>query len=391
MKYSFSFILAMVLFFPACGKNKQPDNNYERSEITLNAIYENYGVKGAKLFRETWPFNENHEVTYLAQQTESRNEYSYLWPFSGSLSALTALYEVEEKEIFLKQLEDIILPGLERYFDTKRNPGAYASYINTAPASDRFYDDNIWLGIDFVDLYMLTKDKKYLAKAELIWKFIESGTDEVLGGGVYWCEQKKESKNTCSNAPASVFALKLYEATKVGVYKDKGKALYDWTKNNLQDPEDYLYYDNVKLNGETGKAKYAYNSGQMLQASALLYRITKDTQYLKEARRIAKSGYNQFFNGFQTEGRESFKLLKKGDVWFTAIMLRGYIELYTLDGNDEYINAFRKNLDYAWKYMREENGLFNSDWSGQTKDESKWLLTQFAMVEMYARLSVVID
>ncbi|MEA4982691.1 MAG: glycoside hydrolase family 76 protein [Paludibacter sp.] len=389
MKSSLSILLATVLLFPACGNSHLPDYNYERSEITLKAIYDNYGVKGVNLFRETWPFNDQHEVTYLAQQTESRNEYSYLWPFSGSLSALTALYEAGENETFLKQLEDRILPGLEMYFDTKRSPGAYASYINSAPASDRFYDDNIWLGIDFVDLYMLTKDKKYLAKAELIWKFIESGTDELLGGGVYWCEQKKESKNTCSNAPASVFALKLYEATKEPGYKEKGKALYDWTKNNLQDPEDYLYYDNIKLNGEIGRAKYAYNSGQMLQASALLYRITKDTQYLNEARRIAKSGYNQFFNGFQTEGRESFKLLKKGDVWFTAVMLRGFVELYTLDGNDEYINAFRKNLDYAWKYMREENGLFNSDWSGQTKDESKWLLTQFAMVEMYARLSVI--
>jgi len=25
----------------------------------------------------------------------------------------------------------------------------------------------------------------------MIWKFIESGTDDVLGGGIYWCEQKK--------------------------------------------------------------------------------------------------------------------------------------------------------------------------------------------------------
>jgi hypothetical protein len=37
--------------------------------------------------------------------------------------------------------------------------------------------------------------------------------------------------------------------------------------------------------------------------------------------------------------------------------------------------------------MRDENGLFGTDWSGHIQDDSKWLLTQFALVEMYARIS----
>ena len=40
----------------------------------------------------------------------------------------------------------------------------------------------------------MTGKQAYLEKAKLIWKFILSGKDDVLGGGVYWCEQKKESK-----------------------------------------------------------------------------------------------------------------------------------------------------------------------------------------------------
>mgnify|MGYP000641509438 FL=1 len=56
------------------------------------------------------------------------------------------------------------------------------------------------------------------------------------------------------------------------------------------------------------------------------------------------------------------------------------------DKNKTYLQDFDKNLNFAWKNMREQNGLFNSDWSGQTKDKSKWLLTQFAMAEMYARM-----
>ena len=92
---------------------------------------------------------------------------------------------LEEDASYRSVLDNRVLPGLAEYLDTTRMPAAYASYINTAPASDRFYDDNVWLGIDFCDIYEATGDKKYLAQAEMIWKFIESGTDDVLGGGIY--------------------------------------------------------------------------------------------------------------------------------------------------------------------------------------------------------------
>lgn len=70
-------------------------------------------------------------------------------------------------------------------------------------------------------------------------------------------------------------------------------------------------------------------------------------------------------------------------------MMRGFVELYQVDKNKTYIDAFAKNLDHAWKYMRDEKGLFSTDWTGKTKDDKKWLLTQAAMVEMYARIATI--
>ncbi len=99
-------------------------------------------------------------------------------------------------------LDGRVLPGLAEYLDTTRMPRWPMPPISIRPPlRTAFYDDNVWLGIDFCDIYEATGDKKYLAEAEMIWKFIESGTDDVLGGGIYWCEQQKHSKNTCSNAP----------------------------------------------------------------------------------------------------------------------------------------------------------------------------------------------
>ena len=365
------------------------DSNLQRAQLTLDSLYQNYSASNTNLLRESYPFDNTFTATYLASQEQANipNQFSYLWPYSGTFSAVNALFEATNDKKYQEILDTKVLPGLEEYFDQKRNPPAYASYINTAPESDRFYDDNVWLGIDFTDTYMMTKEQKYLDKAKLIWTFVASGIDDKLDGGIYWCEQKKESKNTCSNAPGSVFALKLFEATKDSTYFHQGKELYEWTKKHLQDSSDYLYYDNVRLDGKIGEAKYPYNSGQMMQSAALLYKLTKNQTYLTDAQNIAKSAYNYFFTDFTTAEGEQFRLLKKNDIWFIAVMFRGFAELYHLDNDKIYITAFQNNLDYAWNSMREVNGLFNTDWSGKQKDDKKWLLTQAAMVEMYGRLA----
>ena len=370
----------------------EPNSNLDRARQTLDSLYLNYSVDNSSLLRENYPFDEQHTVTYLASEEQANipNQFSYLWPYSGTFSAVNALFEATHDKKYKKLLDSRVLPGLEEYFDTQRVPNAYSSYIRTAPASDRFYDDNVWLGIDFTDTYQMTQEQKYLDKAQLIWKFIESGTDSILGGGIYWCEQKKESKNTCSNAPGSVLALKLFKATNDSSYFEKGKKLYEWTQRNLQDSADYLYFDNIRLDGKIGKAKFAYNSGQMMQSAALLYQLTKNPIYLKDAQNIAKECFNYFFTDFTpATNEEAFRMLKKGDIWFTAVMLRGFIELYRIDKDKTYINAFNKSLSYAWDNARDENGLFNTDLSGKSKDQKKWLLTQAAMVEMYSRLAMI--
>lgn len=385
--------LLCVATLTGCVSSKQVDANpnLERAQQTLDSLYTHYSVDNTCLLRENHPFDDKHTVTYLASEEQANmpNLYSYLWPYSGTFSAVNALFETTQDKKYHQLLDERVLPGLNEYFDTARTPNAYSSYVKSAPASDRFYDDNVWLGIDFTDTYQLTKDKKYLDKAAMIWNFIESGTDDLLGGGIYWCEQKKESKNTCSNAPGSVFALKLFKATNDSTYFKKGKALYEWTKEHLQDSTDYLYFDNVRLDGKIGKAKFAYNSGQMMQSAALLYQLTDNPVYLKEAQNIAKECYNYFFTDFNTTSGESFKMIKKGDVWFTAVMLRGFIELYHLDKNKTYIDAFDKSLSYAWENARDEKGLFHTDLSGNNKDDKKWLLTQAAIVEMYGRLAAI--
>lgn len=378
------FLLSVYSSMLEAQQKYVADTNYNRAVVLLNQIDKFYLVNDGKvLYRENYPHDEKYQASYLAQEEQASNAYSYLWPFSGSLSAYVTLLEKSSSKKVKATIDQQVLKGLGQYYDT-RSPAAYSSYITSADLSDRFYDDNIWLGIDFVDLYLLTKQKAYLNKAKDIWTFIESGMDNKLGGGIYWVEQNKNSKNTCSNAPGTVYLLKLYQATKEQNYLSEAKNLYKWTKEILMDPKDNLYWDNIAISGNVDKAKYAYNTGQMIQAASLLYQITDDKKYLADAQASAKAAYNYFFD--HSMGL-SYPVLKKTDNWFIAVMLRGFVELYHIDNNKEYIQAFQSNLDFAWKNMRDENGLLSKDWTGREKPESKWLLDQFAVAEMLARLA----
>ncbi|MBN2485986.1 MAG: alpha-1,6-mannanase [Bacteroidales bacterium] len=378
----------LFVFCSSCKPAEKPENNFLlKSDETLTAVYKLYSVEKLPLLRENYPFDAGYTATYLATSPQQVNQFAYLWPFSGTFSAVNALYSIEKQEKFDHILNNQVLPGLEHYFDTNRLPAAYSSYVVSEQPSDRFYDDNVWIGIDFTDLYALTHNTKYLAKAKLIWEFIESGTDDKLGGGIYWCEQKKETKNTCSNAPGAVFALKLFLETNDSSYYYKALQLYNWTKENLLDTADNLYFDHIELSGKIDKRKFPYNSGQMLQASALLYNITKNPKYLVEAQKTAKACYKYFFNDFETAQGTKIQLITGGNTWFVAVMLRGFIELYQIDKKPEYIEAFRQNLNYAWENCRDADGLFNDKWGSKKNEQKKWLLTQAAMVEMYARLA----
>ena len=355
----------------------------ERAEMTMGAIYSHYSDKGTFLLREHYPFDAEAIATYTADGNSKVNPYSFLWPFSGTLSATSAAMEYDQAQ--KKALKERVLPALEEYYDDRRSPAAYSSYITSAKEDDRYYDDNIWLGIDFTDLYLLTGEKKYLRQAKMIWKFIMSGTDEVLGGGIYWCEQKKHSKNTCSNAPGAVYAAKLYMATGNRKYLDKAVELYDWTRTNLLDREDDLYLDNISLSGKIDRRKFSYNSGQMIQAGVLLYRLTSEEKYLQQARRTAEGCHRRFFRAHE----DGFRMMKGGNVWFDAVMMRGIVELYLTDHDDTILKDIEATLEYAWEKARTKEGLFTNRYSVAESDKPLWLLDQAAMAEMFARMASV--
>jgi uncharacterized protein YyaL (SSP411 family) len=294
--------------------------------------------------------------------------HSYLWPLCGLIQAANEAEAYTKKTGFF----DSVLQSIQVYYDPSAPAASYGSYIVKEKKDDRFYDDNQWIGIACLDAYERTKKEKYLHQGLLVYRFMMTGFDTVSGGGLYWKEKDLTTKNTCSNGPGVLVALQAYKATGHKAYLDTAILLYNWTKKNLLSPEG-VYYDNIKLpSGMVDKRTYTYNTGTMLQSSVMLYNITKEKKYLQHAQELAEGSLKKFFinNRFP------------GHYWFNVVLLRGYIDLYKIDGERKFINAMEQDAEAIWKTERDSNNLVG-------KRKNKELLDQAAVMEMFARLAIL--
>jgi hypothetical protein len=129
------------------------------------------------------------------------------------------------------------------------------------------------VALDLIDTAEILGDKKYLDWAEATVKFILTGEDDKLGGGLYWRENERTSKNTCANAPSALACLRLYRATGKKSYLESGRRLYQWTRARLQDPDTALLWDHIDLSGKIDKTAWSYNTALMMKAGRLLKQL----------------------------------------------------------------------------------------------------------------------
>lgn len=317
-----------------------------------------------------------------------------VWGQGSGLSGFVALRNAAigtEYEAKYTAMTDRMYNSINRFITTDNNLKAYAVYPQNG--NQRFYDDNVWIGLDMAELYRQTGENRFLEKAEMVWDYLMVGNTSSAGGGILWREIPAYSnKHTCSTAPAAVLGCKLYEITKEEKYLSKAKELYGWLKQYLQDPNDHLFYDNISPGMVVDKAKYSYNSGQPMQAACLLYNITGEQEYLEDASEIAISAHRRWFSPYNSkELDEEFYRINGDHAWFFAIMFRGFIELYKIDNRRTYINSFEKSMLQAWESECRDgttNLLSNRYFVNQT--QTSWeVLHEGGFVEMLAQLAAL--
>ena len=247
---------------------------------------------------------------------------------------------------------------LKPYWRVGNGVGGFDVRPGKAPLN-RYYDDNEWMTWGLLRAFAATHNREYLTIAERDFKFIVSGESPALGGGIFWHEQAKTSKNTCSNGPAVIAALKLYSITGRHAYLRTARKLYVWVNKHLQDRKDYLYFDNIALNGTITRTKWTYNTGTMLIANCLFYRITRQQKYLRRAKILAVAARNQWIN--PTNGSVS------GPGVFAWVLIDGYIQLYKISGDKKFLALAQRALVYAHNHCCMPGGFYTGAWNAPPK------------------------
>ena len=368
-KKSLLLIAVLVLFssFSEIKRNTNSKNNFYKDEMEQlhSAIEKNFhdSVSGY-YFVDLDPAKRETKFGH-------KREYSWLWALCAMFEATNEIEKVDKKA----NLVDGIVKSMQPYYDPAPPKPGYGEYIVQLSKGQRYYDDNQWIGITALDIYERNGKKTYFDLGKSMYDFMMTASDSKLGGGLYWRENDFETKNTCSNGPGIIVALKMYKATKEQVYLDNALKIYNWTNEKLQTPTG-LFYDNIKVtDGSIGKTIYSYNTGTMLQSNVYLYELTGDKKYLKKAIEIADSSLLYFYGG--DKFRDGY--------WFNAVLLRGYQHLLKYNKDLKYISGFKKCLDNTLKENKNEKGLFAAN------DGVYNLVEHGGMLEILARFSYLED
>jgi hypothetical protein len=323
----------------------------------------------------------------LYQASDPTQKFGYLWDFVNAWAATN--YMAAIPGIGHRYHSDMLArdQGVLDYYDTQETsptgqsqPPAFASGVLRPVNSDQptYYDDNAWVGLNFLQEYGLTRQRPDLVRAEGVFHFVVSGWDTrtavACPGGVFWEDVAGSPRNTVSNAPNAEVGLEIYQATHDPYYLTWATRMYDWVRGCLMNSEG-MYYDHLDDSGSVSTALWSYNQGTMIGAGTLLYQITRNRTYLEQAEQTAAASVSYYSSGSN--------LYEQPDV-FNAILFRNLFALAKIDHDPSYARLAASYADTAWLQDRQSNGLFTDpDPSGGESLENQTA----PMAEIYALLA----
>lgn len=227
--------------------------------------------------------------------------------------------------------------------------GAYSPGIDVYAHGGRLWDDNEWIGLDYLQAYKMSGDPAMLQKAKDLEPFLRSGLH--ADGGLYWQEGRDQmTRNACSNAPAILWATELYSITHEQKYLDLARNLDSFMTRHLY-RSDGLVMDNLADDGTLDATIYSYNQGSAIGADLGMWKATGEDRYLARAKLTAASAVTHF------SGQDA---LWRSSPAFNAIFFRNLLRLDTVAPDPSYRALLDTYVSRAWDAARDPGtGLFN--------------------------------
>jgi len=314
--------------------------------------------------------------------------YSYLWAFTQAMDGIAASRSAMGSSAMTKAL-DLAAQGLAKYYDAYLTPPGYESYVASDGGGTAYFDDNGWVDLDLLRAYQDTHQIALLKSAEADAVFLESGWNKNVPprGGEYWNENTEGRTQTATGSFLDAM-LRLYLATKNPNYLSWAKTISTWDRTYMRGLNG-IYNDGMNLTvGSAPVASgtpYTYDTGVVLQADVLWYRITGNAKYLERAEQLAVAAISTFvdpLDGVMIENAGS------SNAPFNAILLRGFNMLWTVDPSSLWLAPLTRQANLAMRYDRLPNGIYGSNWTGLNNPTRPIdLLTQGGTLRLFGMLA----
>ncbi len=162
----------------------------------------------------------------------------------------------------------------------------------TAPGFlNKYYDDEGWWALAWIDVYDLTGDSRYLKMAQSIFTDMSGGWSDTCSGGIWWSKDRKY-KNAIANelflSVAAHLAARASSGAERKMYLKWSRREWQWFSHTGMINSDHLVNDGLDAQcANNHQTAWSYNQGVVLGGLAELHRTTYDHKLLTAAGSIA--------------------------------------------------------------------------------------------------------
>ena len=271
---------------------------------------------------------------------------------------------IDKGFVFLDRLWDYTSAG---YFP-RANP------VGTNVESKvRFTDDNLIAGLALLDTARTTTDplavRRYIHAAQREADFLQgSGLwDTTFGGGFWWNTGRgdsEEGKPAQTNALASLFFARLYDATGDAGYRDWALRSLVWLDTILYEPSRNLYRWSVafediphRTGAVTHTRYFNYDQGIAIEAQLEAIQLDGDASRLARAEGIGHATHDAFWSpdlgGYKLEAGIDQVYTSYG-AWTSL----GHLALFAQDSDQAWLDLVRSNTTALETRLRDADNGF---------------------------------
>jgi predicted alpha-1,6-mannanase (GH76 family) len=303
-------------------------NPYDQHAALAIQTLQNWYNLDTGLYKTTGWWNSANAITTLAGYATVAQSRDYDFVFSNTLS--------------LAQ---------------KTSPG----FIN------RYYDDEGWWALAWLDVYGITQDRRYLEAAQFIFTDMTYGWDSTCSGGIWWSKDRKY-KNAIANELFLSVAARLANAA--GNTPDRATYLtwaiqeWNWFSHSGMINKDHLVNDGLTAScANNQKTTWTYNQGVILGGLAAFNQATNDPSLLAEANAIAEAALSHLTDAQGILHDSCEPKCGADGTQFKGIFVRNLRALDLIAPQPRYSRFILANADSIWSQVHPPDYHLGEVWT----------------------------